>query len=233
MSAATLTALSVAAARNTHPRRFPVRAATRVPTSANAMATGMKPITLVQSSPPVRPTTTLAARSATVRPSRAQARPRAPRRAGDAGLAGCCGMWLSRSSVLAMLKASLRPRRYGIVTVRSSEVHPPAQRYQRMGCAQVSAVSTFSGVPGCLFHPVVVGLPPFLIAGRQVGVPCGQADRAVDEFADDVGLARVPVGVGGYADQDVVQRDLVVVGPPPGHVTDGVERQSVDGGIRV
>jgi hypothetical protein len=72
-----------------------------------------------------------------------------------------------------------------------------------------------------------------LIAWRQVGVPDGQTDRAVDEFADDVGMARVPVGVGGHADQDVMQRNFVVVGRPPGHMTDGVERQGVDGGIRV
>jgi hypothetical protein len=84
-----------------------------------------------------------------------------------------------------------------------------------------------------LFHSVIVGLPPLLIAWRQVGVPNGQTDRAVDEFADDVGMARVPVGVGGHADQDVVQRALVVVGRPPGDVADGIERQGVDGGVRV
>jgi len=72
-----------------------------------------------------------------------------------------------------------------------------------------------------------------LIARRQVGVPDGQTDRAVDEFADDIGVARVPVGVGGHAHQDVMQRNFVVVGRPPGHMTDGVEWQGVDGGVRV
>jgi hypothetical protein len=49
----------------------------------------------------------------------------ATRRAGGAVLAGCCGMWLSRSRVLAMLTASLRPRRYGIVTASVTEAHTP------------------------------------------------------------------------------------------------------------
>ena len=68
-----VTAVSVPAPRKSHPRRFPVRAATSAPTTANATATGMEPKTADQVSPPVKPITRLNTTSTTVTPSSVQA----------------------------------------------------------------------------------------------------------------------------------------------------------------
>src|SRR5689334_3403632 len=65
---------------------------------------------------------------------------------------------------------------------------------------------------GGAFDTVPVGLPRGLVGGREVGPVRGQADGPVDELADDVGVPGVPARFGGHADQDVMQRDLVLVG---------------------
>jgi hypothetical protein len=90
-----------------------------------------------------------------------------------------------------------------------------------------------SGLAGGLGYSVVVGLPPGLVAGGEVGAADGQADGAVDELADEVGVAGVAAGLGGHADQGVVQGHLVLIGRPPGDVADGVQGQGVDGGVGV
>jgi len=56
------------------------------------------------------------------------------------------------------------------------------------------------------FHPVAVVVPPRLIPWQQVRVPDRQARGSIDEFPDDVRMPGMPVGVGSYADQDVIQR---------------------------
>src|SRR6516225_5120863 len=92
-------------------------------------------------------------------------------------------------------------------------------------CAQRAAGSRAAGGLACLARRVVTGLvlvrlprgeldpapvavPPGTIARRHVVVARTQADRAVDELADDVGLPGVPVGLGDHMDQDFVQRHL-------------------------
>jgi hypothetical protein len=85
-----------------------------------------------------------------------------------------------------------------------------------LGMASAGGVG---GLLGGAFYAVVVGLAPGVVVGREVALAGGPASRAVDELTDDVGVAG---GLGGHADQDVVQRDLVPVGRPPGDVADGV-----------
>jgi len=73
-----------------------------------------------------------------------------------------------------------------------------------------------------VLHLVTVGPPPSPVAGRHAGALLRQTDRPDDEFPDDIGLTGVPAGIGGDADQDVVQAHLVLIWRPPRHVTDGV-----------
>jgi hypothetical protein len=87
------------------------------------------------------------------------------------------------------------------------------------------------GVARGALEPAPVGLPPRLVAGRHVVVARAQADRAVDELADDVGLPGVPVGLGDHVDQDLVQRHLAAVLRPPRDMTDVVQRERADGGV--
>jgi hypothetical protein len=54
-----------------------------------------------------------------------------------------------------------------------------------------------------------------------------QACGAVDEFADDVGVASVPAGFGGHVHQHQAQGHLALVAPP-WHVAGGIERQGAD-----
>jgi hypothetical protein len=90
-----------------------------------------------------------------------------------------------------------------------------------------------SGLAGGLGYSVVVRLPPRPVARGEVGAGGGMADGAVDELADEVGVAGVAAGLDGDPDQGVVQGDLVLVGRPPGDAADGVQRQGVDGGVGV
>ena len=103
--AATLSAVTVAPARKNQPRRLPARTVISAPTSANESVAGMKPNTPVQVTPPVRPSTTFAASSRTVRASSVQASPFSSR----------CDMSPSRAP-MATRKARLRRQRYGNVT---------------------------------------------------------------------------------------------------------------------
>jgi hypothetical protein len=89
------------------------------------------------------------------------------------------------------------------------------------------------GLAGGLGYSVVVGLPPGLVARGEVGAAGAVAEGAIDELADEVGVAGVPAGLGGHADQDVVQGHLVIVGRPPGDVADGVQGQGAYGGVGV
>ena len=73
--ATTLSAVTVAPARKSQPRRLPARTAMSAPTSANESVAGTKPNAAAQVSPPVRPSTTAAVCSTTVRPSSVQASP--------------------------------------------------------------------------------------------------------------------------------------------------------------
>jgi hypothetical protein len=97
--------------------------------------------------------------------------------------------------------------------------HKPLLRGRRTGCAGDGV----SGWRGRLAGRRVLRGRGGLGArgGRRAGgcVGGGPASRAVDELTDDVGVAG---GLGGHTDQDVVQRDLVPVGRPPGDVADGV-----------
>ena len=65
------------------------------------------------------------------------------------------------------------------------------------------------GLTGDSLEPVAVLLPP----GRCHRVPCCSVVRtepsgAVDELADDVGMAGVAFGLGDHVDEDLVQRHL-------------------------
>jgi dipeptidase E len=88
-----------------------------------------------------------------------------------------------------------------------------------------------AGLPCLALEPAPVALPPRTIARRHVVVARAQADRAVDELADDVGLPGVPVGLGDHVDQDLVQRHLAAVLRPPWHVAGGVQPERADGGV--
>ena len=61
----------------------------------------------------------------------------------------------------------------------------------------------------------------------------GQPGGPVDELPDDVRLTGMPAGLGGYVDQDPVQRHLVPLGRPPRHMAEGLQPQRVDRGIGV
>lgn len=50
--------------------------------------------------------------------------------------------------------------------------------------------------------------PTCFVDRRHVVVPLAQPDAVVDEFPNDVGMSRVPVGLGDHVDQDPMQRHL-------------------------
>lgn len=56
-----------------------------------------------------------------------------------------------------------------------------------------------------------------------------QPDGSIDEFSDDVGVTRVPLGVGDEMDDHVVQRHGAAT--PPWDVPDRVEREIRDGHV--
>jgi hypothetical protein len=90
-----------------------------------------------------------------------------------------------------------------------------------------------AGLPRGALQPTSVTLPPGLIAGRHVVVVLPEPDGAVDELPDDVGVAGVPVGLGDHVREDPLQRDLAPLLRPPRHLTDGIQRQGVDRGVRM
>src|SRR3954454_20591487 len=82
-----------------------------------------------------------------------------------------------------------------------------------------------------LLEPLAIVLPPHRLGGRHVVVVDAEPGSAVDQLADDVGLARVPVGLGDHVHQDAVQRDLTAICRPPRHMTDVVDLERCDGGV--
>ena len=72
------------------------------------------------------------------------------------------------------------------------------------------------------------------VALGQVVVVGPQTGRTVDQLADDVGLPGVPIGLGDHVDENPVQcHRPLLLGRPPGHLADRVERQLGDGGVGV
>ncbi len=99
--------------------------------------------------------------------------------------------------------------------------------------------------PGCRHHVhdrlVVLhagtddpAVPPGGVAAVAVAVEevC-QPHLPVDQLAEDVGVTRVPVGLGEEVDEDPPQRHLRPVGLPVGHPAGGVEVERGDGGVSV
>ena len=88
------------------------------------------------------------------------------------------------------------------------------------------------GGAGGRFQSVVVVAPPVLVGVREVAVLLEQSGRAVDQFADDVGVTGVPLGFRGHVDEDMVQRHLAVLSPPeldqPQEVGAGRGKRSTD-----
>src|ERR1039457_4994004 len=82
------------------------------------------------------------------------------------------------------------------------------------------------------FHAVPVAFPPVLVTSRHVVVAVPQPGGPVDELADDVGLAGMPVGFGNDVDEALVQRPLPPLTRPPRHVPKCVQAQRADGGAR-
>src|SRR3954447_7192988 len=78
---------------------------------------------------------------------------------------------------------------------------------------------------------LAIFLPPPRLHGRHVVVVQPEPGSTVDQLTDDVGLARVPVGLGDHVHQNAVQRDLAAILRPPRHMTDVIEPQRCDGGI--
>lgn len=74
--------------------------------------------------------------------------------------------------------------------------------------------------------------PPGRIVGRQAAVVFVHSYGAVDQLADDVGMTRVPLGVGDHSDECMMQRQRVVIRRPARHRADGIERQLIEGGVR-
>jgi hypothetical protein len=60
-----------------------------------------------------------------------------------------------------------------------------------------------------------------------------QTHCTVDELSDDVRMAHVPVGLGDHVHEDPVQGDLTARSFPPGHLSRSVQRQRLDGLVRV
>jgi hypothetical protein len=58
----------------------------------------------------------------------------------------------------------------------------------------------------------------------EAGVAGEEAGGAVDELADDVGVAGVALGLGRDVDEDVVEGDGAVA--PPGHPPEGIQGSS-------
>src|SRR4051812_38541871 len=85
---------------------------------------------------------------------------------------------------------------------------------------------------GDAFEPGPVVGPPPSVDGRHVIDLLAVADLAVNELAEYVGVTGVAVGLGGHVDQDLVQGDVAAVAPPR-HPSRRVERQRLDGGVRV
>src|SRR4051794_24527523 len=79
-----------------------------------------------------------------------------------------------------------------------------------------------------LLEPLAIVLPPHRLGGRHVVVVDAESGSAVDQLADDVGLARVPVRFGDHVHQDAVQRHLAAIIRPPRHVADVVYRERFD-----
>ena len=82
-------------------------------------------------------------------------------------------------------------------------------------------------------QPFAVRVPPGGVCGGQVVVARTEADLAVDEAPDDVGVPGVAVGLGDHVHEDPVQRHLVAVLRPPGHVPDRIEVERRDRGVGV
>jgi hypothetical protein len=80
-------------------------------------------------------------------------------------------------------------------------------------------------------QPVPVAGPLGRVVAGHVAPTLEQADRPVDQLADDVGVACVPLRLRGHVHQDAAERILGAA--PPGDCHGGVERQFRDRGIRV
>jgi hypothetical protein len=59
-----------------------------------------------------------------------------------------------------------------------------------------------------------------------------QADSSIDEFADNISVASVPVRLGDHVHQHPQQRHLALVAPPR-HLAGRIERQGADGLVGV
>jgi hypothetical protein len=77
------------------------------------------------------------------------------------------------------------------------------------------------------FQPIVVALPPRFVRRRQIVVIRLQASSSIDEFADNVGMASVPVRLSDHVRQHPQQRHFALV-TPPRHMADRIERQGTD-----
>ena len=76
---------------------------------------------------------------------------------------------------------------------------------------------------GCGLHPVVESFLLGGIADVEVVDALQHAHRAVDQLADDVGVAGMTLRVSSDVHQDMVQRDRRV--SPPPHLADCIQRK--------
>ena len=159
------------------------------------------------------------------------------------------GLGLGRR-LLAELEAQAAA--HGVRTIQLETHHALGEAislYRTAGYREVAAFNdepyahhwfekTIGALPGTrlagrVLQPVPVAHPPRLVPGREVAVVGPQPGRPVDELADDVGLAGVPVGLGDHVHQDPVQRDLTPPLLPPRYVAGCVQGQRADRGVRV
>jgi len=78
-----------------------------------------------------------------------------------------------------------------------------------------------------------VVLPPSVVTRRLVVLVRAQPDGAIDEFPHQIGVPCVPMGLRDHVHEDPVQCHLTPFWRLPRHVPNSVQRQQVDGGVRV
>jgi hypothetical protein len=87
------------------------------------------------------------------------------------------------------------------------------------------------GPPRLALQAGAVPEEPGGLVAAHVQVVATVTDRAVDQLAADVGVTRVPVGLGGDVHQDLLQCHLGPVGGPVTDGADGVEVELGDRGV--